>query len=46
MRWRDFLVGIAAVTIAAQRARAYFAVTHDGKNVASIDRHPHLKIGA
>ena len=35
-----------AVAIAANRSPAYFAVVRDGKRVVSIDRHPHLKIGA
>jgi len=39
-------LGIAAVTIAANDAKRYFAVTVDGKRTTGIDRHPHLKIGA
>jgi len=39
-------LGICAVTIAAQNAPRYFAVTVDGKRTTGIDRHHHLKIGA
>lgn len=38
-------LGVAAVTIAANDAKRYFAVTVDGKRTTCIDRHPHLKIG-
>jgi len=38
-------LGVCSVTIAAQNAPRYFAITVDGKRTTSIDRHPHLKIG-
>lgn len=41
-------LGIAAcaITIAACRSPAYFDARWNGKRIVSIDRHPHLKIGA